>query len=88
MQGSFLQRAGVFAAHIDLAATQDTSHFVRWLAGLILTVVMLGLGTPFWIQAVNGLMRARDLVRGGNNAGDGPNAPATTGPAGQAPART
>ena len=34
---------------------------------------MLGLGTPFWIQTVDGMLRARDLVRGGNKAGDGTN---------------
>ena len=53
----------------------DAGNFLRWLAGLILTMVMLGLGTPFWVQAVNGLLRARDLVRGGNKAGDGPDGP-------------
>lgn len=43
----------------------------RWLFGVILTIVMLGLGTPFWIQTVNGLLRGRDLLRGGNQPGDG-----------------
>lgn len=53
------------------ALGNDTSRALRWLIGVILTVVMLGLGAPFWIQTINGLLRARDLVRGGNQAGDG-----------------
>jgi len=60
------------------ALGNDTSRALRWLIGVILSVVMLGLGAPFWIQTINGLLRARDLVRGGNQAGDGTRPPATT----------
>jgi len=60
------------------ALGNDTSRALRWLFGVILSVVMLGLGAPFWIQTINGLLRARDLVRGGNQAGDGTRPPATT----------
>ena len=60
------------------ALNNDTSRALRWLFGVILSVVMLGLGAPFWIQTINGLLRARDLVRGGNQAGDGTRPPATT----------
>ena len=58
------------------ALGNDTSRALRWLIGVILSVVMLGLGAPFWIQTINGLLRARDLVRGGNQAGDGTRPPA------------
>ena len=58
------------------ALNNDTSRALRWLFGVILSVVMLGLGAPFWIQTINGLLRARDLVRGGNQAGDGTRPPA------------
>lgn len=68
-------RIEVFVGRVGEVADVDAGNFLRWLAGLILTMVMLGLGTPFWVQAVNGLLRARDLVRGGNKAGDGPDGP-------------
>ncbi len=49
----------------------DTSHALRWFTGVLLAILMLGLGAPFWIETVNGLLRVRDLMRGGNQAGDG-----------------
>jgi len=60
-------------ANLQLAFAQDTPRALRWFAGVLLAILMLGLGTPFWIQTVDGLLRARDLVRGGNKAGDGTN---------------
>lgn len=53
------------------AFNNDSGQFSRWAFGVFLTIVMLGLGTPFWIQTVNGLLRGRDLLRGGNQPGDG-----------------
>ena len=53
----------------------------RLVTATLLTLigfVMLGLGAPFSIQTINGLLRARDLVRGGNQAGDGTRPPATS----------
>lgn len=47
-----------------LAVTlEDTSGFVKWLMGTLITGLMVGLGTPFWIQIVNGALRARNLLR-------------------------
>lgn len=57
--------------HLALAWDKDRPRALRWVAGLLLTIVMLGLGAPFWIQTVNGLLRARDMARGGSKAGDG-----------------
>lgn len=65
--------------HLALAWDKDKPRALRWAAGLLLTILMLGLGAPFWIQTVNGLLRARDMARGGNKAGDGskPDTPTT-----------
>lgn len=44
-------------------ALEDTSGFVKWLTGTLITGLMIGLGTPFWIQIVNGALRTRNLLR-------------------------
>ena len=58
---------------IHFAFENNARHALRWSMGVLLAILMLGLGTPFWIQTVDGMLRARDLVRGGNKAGDGTN---------------
>lgn len=65
----------------EQAWQNDRPRLLRWAAGLVLAVVMLGLGAPFWIQTVDGLLRARDMARGGNKPGDGskPTPPAMAG---------
>ncbi len=35
--------------------------FINWLIGVLLTGLLLGLGTPFWVQVVNHLLRIRQL---------------------------
>jgi len=42
----------------------DTAQYWRWLIGVLLTGLLLGLGTPFWIQVVTSFLRARNLIRG------------------------
>ena len=58
---------------IHFAFENDARRALRWSMGVLLAILMLGLGTPFWVQTVDGMLRARDLVRGGNKAGDGTN---------------
>ena len=36
-----------------------------------ITGFLLGLGTPFWVQVVNGALYARNLMRGPNSTGTG-----------------
>jgi len=43
-------------------ACNDTAGFLRWFAGTLILGLMLGLGTPFWIEVVNNFLRARDLI--------------------------
>jgi len=64
-------RDASLAERIGHAFSEDGRQAWRWLIGVFLTIVMLGLGAPFWIQTVNGLLRARDLVRSGRQAGAG-----------------
>jgi hypothetical protein len=37
------------------ASAADPDGFNQWLIGVLLTGLLLGLGTPFWVQAVTGL---------------------------------
>lgn len=57
---------------------RDPGGFYRWLLGVLVTVFLLGLGTPFWVQVINGALYARNLLRGPNSTGTGapPAAPA------------
>ena len=40
----------------------DTAGVMQWLIGVLLTGAMVGLGAPFWIEVVNNMLRARQLV--------------------------
>jgi hypothetical protein len=54
--------------------TTLTTHWsasLRWLAGVLVTGFLLGLGTPFWVQVINGALYARNLMRGPNSTGTG-----------------
>jgi hypothetical protein len=51
--------------------TTQWSASLRWLAGVLVTGFLLGLGTPFWVQVVNGALYARNLMRGPNSTGTG-----------------
>lgn len=44
---------------------------LRWLVGVLVTGFLLGLGTPFWVQVINGALYARNLMRGPNTTGTG-----------------
>jgi hypothetical protein len=50
---------------------RDPGGFYRWLIGVLVTVFLLGLGTPFWVQVINGALYARNLLRGANSTGTG-----------------
>jgi hypothetical protein len=43
-------------------ASADPAGFLRWLAGIIVTGALLGLGTPFWVEVLNNFLRARNLI--------------------------
>ncbi len=49
--------------YVDVCRS-DTAQYWRWLTGVLLTGLLLGLGTPFWIQVVTSFLRARNLIRG------------------------
>jgi hypothetical protein len=53
-------------SHVRWVASADSSGLLRWAIGLVLTILMAGLGTPFWIQVVNGFLAARNYVRTGS----------------------
>ncbi len=55
---------GFWGGLADIAGS-DTSGFIKWVIGVLLTGLMVGLGTPFWVQAVNGALAARKWFRGG-----------------------
>jgi hypothetical protein len=57
---------------LGTTSSHDRGGFVRWLIGVLLTGFLLGLGAPFWMQAVSGMLAARNLIRGRNSSGDGP----------------
>lgn len=38
---------------------------IRWLIGVLVTGLMIGLGAPFWVQVVNTVLRVRGWARGG-----------------------
>jgi hypothetical protein len=58
---------------------KDPGGFHRWLLGVLVTVFLLGLGTPFWVQVINGALYARNLLRGANATGTGAPPAATAG---------
>ncbi|MFQ5528006.1 MAG: hypothetical protein ACE5GX_17335 [Thermoanaerobaculia bacterium] len=69
------------------------ADFSQWLAGVILTGFLLGLGTPFWIQVVNSVMSLQRWAKkgepneekgGASSAGGQPGAPAGSGSAADA----
>ena len=45
----------------------DAEGFNQWLVGVLLTGLLLGLGTPFWVQVVSGALK---LSRAGAPQGD------------------
>jgi hypothetical protein len=55
---SFLSFLGV----VGDVARADPAGFLRWLAGIVVTGALLGLGTPFWVEVLNNFLRARSLI--------------------------
>ena len=45
-------------------AVVDTSGFIKWLIGVLLTGFMAGLGAPFWVQTVDRLLKLKSHVKG------------------------
>lgn len=62
--GSNLAMPASFGAALRFVWDHDASGFIRWIIGVLLTGLLLGLGTPFWVQAVNSMLRARGWMRG------------------------
>jgi hypothetical protein len=65
--GAGARAAGWFS---DLAPRD--AHFARWALGILLTAILLGLGSPFWVEVVNSMLRARQLIRGSGVEGAPP----------------
>ncbi len=57
-----LSQAAVFRATLGVAREEARADYFQWLAGVLLTGVLLGLGTPFWIQVVNSALELRRWV--------------------------
>lgn len=57
------ERSGALA-RVACAFTCSTSAFVLWLVGLGLSIGLIGLGAPFWVEVSKSLLRARGLLRG------------------------
>jgi hypothetical protein len=55
-------------AYVGWVVDVDPSGLLRWGVGLVLTILLAGLGTPFWIQVVNGFLAARNYIRAGSGA--------------------
>ncbi|HYE49323.1 MAG TPA: hypothetical protein VEB20_07030, partial [Azospirillaceae bacterium] len=76
-----------FLETLGFVVANDGAGFLRWFAGVFVTGILLGLGTPFWVQVFNNLLKMRNLLP---NAGGGARQPRPSVPAGpvadQAPA--
>jgi hypothetical protein len=48
-----------WSATLAAALATDPAAFHQWFAGVILTGMLLGLGTPFWVQTVSAAVNAR-----------------------------
>jgi hypothetical protein len=55
-------------SYVRWVADVDSSGLLRWAVGITLTILLAGLGTPFWIQVVNGFLAARNYIRSGSGA--------------------
>ena len=65
---------------LAVASGEARADFSQWLAGVLLTGLLLGLGTPFWIQVVNASLKLRRWVsdKGDTQEGAGSTGPRTT----------
>jgi hypothetical protein len=59
---AFFASIGPFLDVVGAVANADPSGFLRWLAGIVVTGALLGLGTPFWVEVLNNFLRARNLI--------------------------
>jgi hypothetical protein len=41
----------------------DTSGFIKWLVGVLITGFMVGLGAPFWVQTVDRLLKLKSHLQ-------------------------
>jgi hypothetical protein len=77
-------RAAVSARiHLKPVYEADAAMFWRWFVGVLLTGILVGLGTPFWVKTVNGALAARNWIQKGDRA---ETAPAESAPQGGATA--
>ncbi len=61
----------IWRATLAVAHDEARADFSQWLAGVLLTGLLLGLGTPFWIQVVNASLKLRRWVTDKNDTRDG-----------------
>lgn len=59
---AFFASIGPFLGVVGGVASADPAGFLRWLAGIVVTGALLGLGTPFWVEVLNNFLRARNLI--------------------------
>lgn len=50
---------------VEAVAGLDSSGFVKWVIGVLLTGFMVGLGAPFWVQTVDRLLKLKGRVERG-----------------------
>jgi hypothetical protein len=70
------------------ASVADPATFQQWCVGVIITGLLLGLGTPFWVQAVSAAFNLRRWTRNGDDTATGNSKTTTPGDAGSAMAPT
>jgi len=49
-------------ARVSWMWENDLAGLGQWLIGVLLTGAMVGLGAPFWVEVVNNLLRAKNLI--------------------------
>jgi hypothetical protein len=70
-QGFFGDRSAIWQS-LPWVAKYDTGGFIKWLCGVLLTGILVGLGAPFWVEVINNFLRARNLVNSYNPPGRQP----------------
>lgn len=67
----WLDGLGFNVPYVDVCRV-DTAQYWRWLTGVVLTGLLLGLGAPFWVQVVNSFLRARNIIQSSGSGGEEP----------------
>lgn len=61
-------REGGLFSRMGWIIANSVGTWTSWLAGVLLTGLLVGLGTPFWVEMVKNFMRLRGWLRGYRSA--------------------